>query len=91
MNEQRGRCCRLVLAPPRCSLVKGEDDEVVSPPLGGRVHPSLPPYTCRTALNPVWAWVRVLRTRWVHTQLGTEVLELPFACCRCSKFMPKTI
>lgn len=54
MNEQRGRCCRLVLAPPRCSLVKGEDDEVVSPPLGGRVHPSLPPYTCRTALNPVW-------------------------------------
>ena len=34
MNEQRGRCCRLVLAPPRCSLVKGEDDEVVSPPFG---------------------------------------------------------
>ena len=71
------------LTPPRCSLVKGEDDEVVSPPLGGRVHPSLPPYRCGTALNPVWAWV--------HTQLGTEFLELPLACCRCSKFMPKTI
>ena len=60
-------------------------------PFGGWVHPSLPPYTCGTVLNPVWAWVRVLRTQWVHTQLGTEFLELPLACCRCSKFMPKTI
>ena len=34
-----------------------------------------PPYTCRTA----------------QTQVGTEFLELPLACCLCSKFIPKTI
>jgi hypothetical protein len=58
MNELRGRCLSLESLFPHCSLVKkGEDDQdnlfvLESSPSRSRVHPSLPLYTCGTALKP---------------------------------------
>jgi len=52
--NQEGECCRLCLAPPHGSLVKGGVRACLELlPSGSRVHPSLPPYTDGTVLNPV--------------------------------------
>jgi len=62
----------------------------IPPRSGSWVHPSLPPYTSAHKKQYGFVLLLNLRTHLIYTHVGIEFLELPLACCLCSKFIPIT-